>query len=425
VEQYLRTDDKCVRVYIEVEYDIFQEHGPNTTNFILALFNQSSTIYANDGIALTVSEIFIWDTSHNYGGLGCIFTPDPSTVLGPFQTYRTTFNGDIAHLVSYDFACGGLAAGFDALCNPVTAKKMCFSGLSPELLLDYFPDYPLNPRNLHLFTHEMGHLLGSRHTHACVWNGNNTAIDGCGPCLEPPTIPGPGEDLDCDSCERPPIPANGGTIMSYCLSASGIDFNSGFHPQPRSVILNSSDDIDSGSYEASNAIYSTATIGSNQDVIYSAGNFISLEPPVFDPIGLESSFCVDASNGSTFLAYIDDCSGAISLINEQSDTKNSAVYTTEDTKERSETDELVTFKNRPNPFTGITTIEFTLKEDSSVTLSISDVTGRQITVLIDSEQQSAGTHQVTFDGNAYPAGMYYYTIQAGEYIGTQKMSLIK
>ena len=30
-----------------------------------------------------------------------------------------------------------------------------------------------------VFTHEMGHLMGSRHTHACVWNGNNTQIDGC------------------------------------------------------------------------------------------------------------------------------------------------------------------------------------------------------------------------------------------------------
>ena len=56
-------------------------------------------------------------------------------------------------------------------------------------------------------THEQGHLMGSRHTHACVWNGNNTAIDGCGPAA------GYGYE---GSCSGAPIPSGGGTIMSYC-----------------------------------------------------------------------------------------------------------------------------------------------------------------------------------------------------------------
>lgn len=166
-------------------------------------------------------------------------------------------------------------------------------------------------------------------------------------------------------------------------------------------------------FEVNDWITSTTTVNTGTDITYDAGNYICLN----------TGFLAD--NGSVFLGKIDGCDDALPLINEQSDTENSTVYATEDNEKRSETDELVTFKNRPNPFTGITTIEFTLKEDSSVTLSISDVTGRQLTVLIDSEQQSAGTHQVTFDGNAYSAGMYYYTIQADEYIGTQKMSLIK
>jgi len=60
-----------------------------------------------------------------------------------------------------------------------------------------------------------------------------------------------------------------------------------------------------------------------------------------------------------------------------------------------------------------------------VTLFVSDITGRQIAVLLQQEPKSEGIHHVTFDGNNYPAGMYYYTIQAGEYVGTQKMTLIK
>jgi hypothetical protein len=68
--------------------------------------------------------------------------------------------------------------------------------------------------------HEMGHSFGSRHTHACVWNGNNTAIDGCGPAA------GYGYE---GSCSGAPIPSIGGTIMSYChLTSTGINFNNGF-----------------------------------------------------------------------------------------------------------------------------------------------------------------------------------------------------
>jgi hypothetical protein len=70
----------------------------------------------------------------------------------------------------------------------------------------------------------MGHLMGSRHTHACVWNGNNTQIDGCS------TPEG--------TCPRVGYPANGGTVMSYChlVSGVGINFNNGFGPQPGNLI---------------------------------------------------------------------------------------------------------------------------------------------------------------------------------------------
>lgn len=166
--------------------------------------------------------------------------------------------------------------------------------------------------------------------------------------------------------------------------------------------------ITSGLYQAANSITSTATIGNNQYVTYDAGNFISLNP----------NFEADADNGSFFLAHIDGCDDSmLGLIEESS----------QDGEEKTETINTgeVAVKNYPNPFTGHTTIEFTLQSDSPVTVFVSDVTGREVVTLLNNEQQTEGTHQVTFDGNAYPSGMYYYTIQAGQYIGTQKMTLIK
>jgi len=86
---------------------------------------------------------------------------------------------------------------------------------------------------------------------------------------------------------------------------------------------------------------------------------------------------------------------------------------------------IVDVRNYPNPFSTQTTIEFDLPKDIPVTLFVSDMTGKQIAVILDNEQQYAGKNQVTFDGSNYPSGMYYYTIQAGEYAATKKMVLTK
>lgn len=430
------TEDDCVKIYVEIDNDIFLDKGTGTANYIAGLFNQSATIYANDGVTIIMSEMFIWGSASPYGG-SC-----SGLVLESFQAFRTNFNGDLAHLVSYDSNLGGIAAGFNGLCNPDRSESMCFSGIESS-----FNSVPVYSWSVSVFTHEMGHLLGSRHTHACVWNGNNTAIDGCGSCQEepnPPPSPGgcAGSGLDCNFCAAPPIPSGGGTIMSYCHQESvGINFNNGFGPQPTNVILNSiananclscsvclpdltlNGTIPSLTYEAENVLTSTGTIGANECVIFHAGNHILLE----------DVFLADASNGSIFLAEIQGCSSGFSggLVNSLTQEPTDVVYDygnkqTETSKQK--TTDLATplaIKNYPNPFTGQTTVEFDLPEDAEVNLFVSDMTGKQIARLLDNKPRLKGTHQIVFDGRDYPAGIYYYTIQAGQYMATQKMTLIK
>ena len=203
----------CVRIYVEADNDLFLNKGSvtNTVNYITAFFNQSATLYSNDGIAISLSQVFVWDTASPYTGTSS------STLLSQFQSFRNSFNGDLAHLVALRGG-GGIAAGFNAFCNSSTDARQCFSGINPT-----FSNVPTYSWTVEVFTHEMGHLMGSRHTHACVWNGNGTAIDGC-------STPEGG-------CARPGIPANGGTIMSYChLTSAGINFTLGFGPQPGSLI---------------------------------------------------------------------------------------------------------------------------------------------------------------------------------------------
>ncbi|MES2592153.1 MAG: C1 family peptidase [Bacteroidota bacterium] len=67
--------------------------------------------------------------------------------------------------------------------------------------------------------------------------------------------------------------------------------------------------------------------------------------------------------------------------------------------------------NYPNPFSYYTNVEYTLPEDATVTLEISNVLGTQIALLVNSKKE-AGNYQIEFDGSTLPAGYYTYTLRA-------------
>lgn len=212
---------KCVRFYWEVNHDIFQSKGSvvNTVNYVTALFNQSAVLYANDGISIVLNEVFVWDVPSPYTGTTML------EQLTLFQNHRNAFNGDLAHLLGLSGG-GGRAASLSGLCSTDNDDSMCYTGIATSFL-----SVPTYSWSVFAVTHEQGHLLGSNHTHACVWNGNNTQIDGCGPTAGYP---------EGGACPIGPIPVGGGTLMSYChLNAVGINFNNGFGPQPLAVITNS------------------------------------------------------------------------------------------------------------------------------------------------------------------------------------------
>ncbi len=87
------------------------------------------------------------------------------------------------------------------------------------------------------------------------------------------------------------------------------------------------------------------------------------------------------------------------------------------------------YPNFPNPFNPTTQIQYDLPEDQHVSITIYDVMGRNIRTLMSSNQ-TAGDHSVRWDarndmGESISAGMYIYTIQAGEFRSTKKMVLLK
>jgi predicted neuraminidase len=81
-------------------------------------------------------------------------------------------------------------------------------------------------------------------------------------------------------------------------------------------------------------------------------------------------------------------------------------------------------QNYPNPFNPSTTISLQLPRKIYTTLKVYDVMGREVMVLADGIR-TAGIHQLRFDGNGLPGGIYFARLHAGSYSKTIKIMLTK
>jgi hypothetical protein len=81
-------------------------------------------------------------------------------------------------------------------------------------------------------------------------------------------------------------------------------------------------------------------------------------------------------------------------------------------------------QNYPNPFNPSTNIIFELPKSSVVRLSVFDILGREVSVLVN-ERKDAGVHQVKFDGLNLASGVYFYRLQAGDFVQSKKLMILK
>lgn len=219
---------RCVTMYFEIDYNLYLANGSSTTttnNWMTSVFNNVQTLYENDDIQVSLKSTYIWTVDDPYDGNTTGGEDSSSDYLYQFNEVRPAFDGDVGQLIGIDpGGLGGVAVTIDGLC---TQNNFSYSDLNFS-----YATVPTFSWTIMVITHEFGHLLGSPHTHACVWNGNNTSIDNCAPEAL-------GEDWEGGNCMTTPptIPEDGGTIMSYChLVDAGINFNFGFGDQPRVAI---------------------------------------------------------------------------------------------------------------------------------------------------------------------------------------------
>lgn len=81
-------------------------------------------------------------------------------------------------------------------------------------------------------------------------------------------------------------------------------------------------------------------------------------------------------------------------------------------------------QNYPNPFNPSTVISYQLPEGGFVNLKVYNELGKEVSSLV-SKNQNAGRYEVTFDGSNLGSGIYYYSINAGNYTETKKMMMVK
>jgi hypothetical protein len=81
-------------------------------------------------------------------------------------------------------------------------------------------------------------------------------------------------------------------------------------------------------------------------------------------------------------------------------------------------------QNYPNAFNSSTEIKYSLENESKVSLKVYNTLGMEIGTLAD-DFETAGEHQVSFNGSNLPSGTYFYTLRAGDYSATKRMVIAK
>ena len=208
-----------IAIHVVTDYKMYDDNGKSeaaTVNKANSLMAVVAGLFARDGIGIRVQKV---DTNSDPAKDVFLNLTTASAMLDALGLkYRPLMEGDFLHLLSTK---SGNMGGLAYLGSPCS-RSSAFSNIS-----NFFStDLNTYSWSSNVVWHEIGHNLGSRHTHWCGWtlpDGTTGAIDGCG------TPEG--------SCVRPPLPVKG-TVMSYCHTRSGVGIapSLGFGPIPLKLI---------------------------------------------------------------------------------------------------------------------------------------------------------------------------------------------
>lgn len=125
------------------------------------------------------------------------------------------------------------------------------------------------------------------------------------------------------------------------------------------------------------------------------------------------------------------CQRIVDVVEGRGDNSSIMGYTgiMEDDKRRNLPENPYLFQNNPNPFNAETVIQYDLSGKCHAILRISDISGREIVTLVN-EEQAPGSYFIHWDGTGQngqqlASGVYFYELNAGNFVKSRKMTLIK
>ncbi len=229
-----KLQDRPLRISIETDYAMFehQQNFQHVYNYVTATLNEAAMFFRNESIDIELSEIVAWDTEDTYD------KNSASTALQEFgERRRDAFNGDLLHLFTSEYRDIGGIANVDALgqCYLFYPQYDINYGPYGLSVVDFWPcAFGLYHYDVWTFVHEIGHNLGSRHTHFPVWEVNdmpNQTLDNAEVCHDPA--------INCFDHETTlqALQKTGGSIMSYYVATEyGASFYRGYGTQPGNLI---------------------------------------------------------------------------------------------------------------------------------------------------------------------------------------------
>lgn len=221
-------DCRYVGIYFECDFEMYNDFGssvPATESYVQSFFNVVAEIFANEGMNILISDIFVWTATDPYVG-----GAKAGDMLPLFRTElaNSGYTGDLAHLLSTRSIGGGIAS-LDRICRGSTEGRSAVSGINTS-----FNNLPAYSWTINVVAHELGHNFGSPHTHNCRWPGG--PIDYCEDVEDSTGA----ANLGRPGCVKlpDPTPPFKGTIMSYChtVSGVGVNLNLGFGPLPGNLM---------------------------------------------------------------------------------------------------------------------------------------------------------------------------------------------
>ena len=150
----------------------------------------------------------------------------------------------------------------------------------------------------------------------------------------------------------------------------------------------------------------------------------TIDDPSMEELTLEAITLKDPNHVLTFVYHDFDREGNRSIRAETQESIGFESLTVAPLNGKSLPEAYALAQNYPNPFNPVTQMSFDLPKASHVTLTVYNVLGQEVDVLLDGKMEP-GRHRVEWDANAFSTGVYFYRIAADNFTETKKMLLLK